>query len=179
MISCGEGRFDLESFVECPEGFGMELSPPVRDHAPGSAVEPLDMLKEHQGYIFCCRGFLARDEVCHLGESVHYHYYAVIPLALGQFDDNIIGNFFPWSIGNAQKLKRNMLLMSLTPLTGFARIHVVIDLNLHGRPVVVVGYQFQSAHISLMPIGWRIVEMRHHLLFQLWVIRDENATLEE
>jgi hypothetical protein len=89
--------------------------------------------------------------MCHLGESVHYHWDAVIPLALGQFDNKIIGNFFPWTTGDAQKLKRSMLLISLTPLTDFAGIHVAINLKLHGWPVVVSSYQLQSAHAFLMP----------------------------
>jgi hypothetical protein len=130
-------------------------------------------------HILCCGGLLARDEVCHFGQSVHYHQDAVIPLALGQFGNKIIGNFFPRTIGNAQKLERGMLLMSFTSLTDFAGIHVVIDLKFHGWPVVVSSYQLQSAHAALMPGGQGIVKVRHHLLFQLWLIRDANATLVE
>jgi hypothetical protein len=70
-----------------------------------------------------------------------------------------------------------MLVMSLTPWTDFARVHLAINLKLYGRPVVMACYQLQSAHTPLMPSGRGIVEVRHHLLFQLWLIRDENATL--
>jgi hypothetical protein len=44
MIGCGEGRFDLESFVKCPEEFGIELRPSIRYHVFGSAMESPDML---------------------------------------------------------------------------------------------------------------------------------------
>jgi hypothetical protein len=128
-------------------------------------------------HIFCCGGLFTWDKVCHFGESVHYHQNAVSPLALGQFDDKIIRNFFPWTIGDAQKLKRSMLLMSFTPLTDFARVHAAIDLKLHGWPVVVSSYQLQGVRVSLMPGGWGIVKVRHHLLFQLWLIRNENGVI--
>jgi hypothetical protein len=44
MICCGEGRFDVESLEECPEEFGIELRPPVRDCSLESAMKSPDML---------------------------------------------------------------------------------------------------------------------------------------
>jgi hypothetical protein len=46
MISCGEGGFDLESLVQCPEELGIELRSSVRYCSLGSAMEFPDMLQE-------------------------------------------------------------------------------------------------------------------------------------
>jgi hypothetical protein len=55
----------------------------------------------------------------------------------------------------------------------------VIDLKLHGWPVVLSSYQLQGVCASLMPGSQGIMKVRHYLLFQLWLIKDENATLVE
>jgi hypothetical protein len=63
-----------------------------------------------------------------------------------------------------------MFFMSITSLTDFTRVQIAIDLKLHGQPVVMVEYQLQSAHVSLMPSGQRIVKVRHDLLSHVAIL---------
>lgn len=64
---------DLQKGVECgPAGCG-ELGSSVQDDCFGEAMEFPDIVEVHAGDVSEIGGLVARDQVLHFGESVHYH----------------------------------------------------------------------------------------------------------
>ena len=117
-----------------------KLGTPIGMDCPRNSMKSDHMLPIESCSLACCCGLPARDQVHHLGGTIHYCHYGVLSLcSCGQIHNEVNAHFLPFGLWNGQGLETSLFLSVITflQLAGWAGFHEFSNISCHALPLEV------------------------------------------
>ena len=149
----------------------------VRDDRLGHAVVTENAVEEEPGETGCICCLIAWNEVSIMSEVVADDPDRVVTMRFGELDDVVHGDGSPWTIGDLQRTKETVRLVSrdLDASTSVACSNVVTNKRGDARPGIVTTHEVERLGATGMTCKNRIVTREENVSAQ--GLRNINETL--